>query len=123
MIRNIIRTGRKIIPAQKVVTTRDLIRKEAVVGGALFGPKPVGGDRKFFCLDKNSWVWYEEWIDRKTGERKNLTTRYEVRPNGILKAQGDGHYHFVEAQEARHLIDAIKLYNKRIPLEVYGQVV
>lgn len=121
MIRKILRNSKKINPLQRTVTIKDLIRREAVVGGRLFGPIPIGGDRKFFCLDEHSWVWYEEWTDKITGERKNLTTRYEVRPNGILKAQGDHPYHYVEAEEARHLIEAIKLYNRHVPIEVYDQ--
>lgn len=107
-------------PFKRTTTVRDLIRKEARIGGTLFGPIPRGTIRQFFCLDRNSWVWYEEWTDRN-GSRQTLTTRYEIRPTGILKAQGNQAYHYVEPREARNLVDAIKLYYRHVMRDVYGQ--
>jgi hypothetical protein len=43
---------------------RKLIRREAKIGGTIFGPVPAGHRREFFCLDEHSWVWHEEWIDK-----------------------------------------------------------
>jgi hypothetical protein len=98
---------------------RDLIRKEAKIGGELFGPIPSGGRREFFCLDEHTWVWHEEWID-KDGKRRSVTTRYDVKPTGTLKAQ-DGHpYQPLGHQEARHFYQAVKIYNERVQLELYG---
>ncbi|HEX9594873.1 MAG TPA: hypothetical protein VF996_01985 [Candidatus Saccharimonadales bacterium] len=104
-------------------TRRELIRREAVIGGQLFGPVPSGHLRQFFCLDKHCWVWHEEWIDQKTGQRQVLTTRYEIRDTGILKAQGDQAYHFLEPEEAKNLSDAIKLYYQQVMKQVYGRSV
>jgi hypothetical protein len=73
---------------------RDLLRREAELGGQVFGPVAQGGRREFFCLDKNTWIWHEEWVDQ-TGNRHTKTTRYDVRPTGILKAQSNGSYHRV----------------------------
>ena len=109
----------RIIPKKQTATTRELIRREAAVGGKLFGPVPQGRNRQFFCLDKHSWVWHEEWKDDR-GQHQSLTTRYEVRPSGILKAQGTQPYHYVNLEEARNLVAAIKLYNQQVPREVYG---
>ena len=57
----------KIVPrddAQRSATIdRELIRREAAIGGTLFGSLPKGGQRQFFCLDEHSWIWYEEWKD------------------------------------------------------------
>src|SRR5690606_33349331 len=100
-----------IVPFKKASSRRDLIRKEAQVGGQLFGPVPQGGSRQFFYLDKHSWIWHEEWIDNQ-GRRQSLTTRYEIRPTGILKAQGSQPYHYVGPDEARNLFKAIRLYYK-----------
>jgi hypothetical protein len=108
----------RIIPKKHTATLRELIRREAKVGGTLFGPTPAGRTRQFFCLDKHSWVWHEAWQDN--GRYRHMTTRYEVRPTGILKAQDNQPYHYVNLEEARNLVAAIKLYNLRVPREVYG---
>ena len=104
-------------------TKRELMRREAAIGGQLFGPVPSGHTRQFFCLDKHCWVWHEEWIDQRSGQRQALTTRYEIRSTGILKAQGDQAYHFVEPEEAKNLSDAIKLYYQQVMKRVYGKEV
>ena len=98
---------------------RDLIRREAKIGGELFGSVQPGSRREFFCLDKHTWIWHEEWIDQ-TGQRQVVTTRYDVRPNGVLKAQdGQGH-RYIDAGEAQNLFTAAQLYMQRIGSEIYG---
>lgn len=111
-----------VSPLKRVSSRRDLIRREAQIGGRLFGPVAPGGARQFFYFDKHSWIWYEEWLDN-FGQRQSITTRYEIRPTGIVKAQGSQPYHFVEAQEAKNLTVAIKLYYREVMKEVYGQEV
>jgi hypothetical protein len=100
---------------------RNLIRHEAKIGGTLFGPVPEGGRREFFCLDARTWVWHEEWTD-ENGQPRSKTTRYDVRPNGILKAQDGNRYQYVTSDEARHLRDAAQLYRQRVKNEIYSQV-
>ena len=90
-------------------------------GGTLFGPIPKGGRREFFCLDAHTWVWHEEWID-ENGQHKSKTTRYDVRPNAILKAQDGSHYQPVSNEEAQHLRDAVQLYEKRVKEDIYSYV-
>jgi|SRR5688572_13432803 len=97
---------------------RDLIRREAIIGGQLFGPVPSGGRREFFCLDEHTWVWHEEWLDAQ-GQRHAVTTRYDLRPHGVFKAQDGQPYRPLTPEEATHLYNAIKLYYKRVKLEVY----
>lgn len=99
---------------------RNLIRHEAKIGGELFGPVRPGGRREFFCLDERTWVWHEEWIDGK-GSRQTKTTRYDVRPNSILKSQ-NGHYQEVGKEEADRLVEAVKLYQQRVRAEIYSFV-
>ncbi|HEY8998802.1 MAG TPA: hypothetical protein VIM53_00620 [Candidatus Saccharimonadales bacterium] len=104
---------------QEAELYRDIIRYEAKVGGRLFGPVAKNVRREFFCLDEHTWVWYEEWTDEK-GKRHSVTTRYDVRPNGVLKAQ-DGHpYRHIEAEEAWSLYHAVSNYNQRVDAELYG---
>lgn len=97
---------------------RNLIRHEGRIGGELFGPVPKGGRREFFCLDKYSWIWHEEWIDQN-GQHQTKTTRYDIRPNGILKAQ-DGTYQEVSKEEAIRLYQATQEYKKRVMNEIYA---
>ncbi len=99
---------------------RNLIRHEARIGGQLFGAVPMGTRREFFCLDENTWVWHEEWTDN-TGKHHAKTTRYDVRPNGILKSQ-DGHYEQVSLDEGRRLHQAAQAYRQRVRKELYSFV-
>lgn len=107
------RRGRKL-------TRRDLIRLESKIGAQLFGPIPNGHRREFFCLDENTWVWYEEWLE-PGGRSRELTTRYEVHPNGVLKVQDGQPYSVVEGDELRNLTLATKLYRQRVAREVYNR--
>lgn len=106
---------------RKAELYRNLIRHEARIGGQLFGPVPSGGKREFFCLDRRTWVWHEEWTD-ENGQHRSKTTRYDVRPNGILKAQDGSSYQYVTDEEARHLRDAAILYQKRVNSELYSRI-
>lgn len=98
---------------------RDLIRHEAKIGGKIFGPVPKGGRREFFCLDEKTWIWHEEWKDQN-GQHKSKTTRYDIRPNGILKAQDGSHYQKVGEEEAKNLREAAHLYQQKIKNELYN---
>lgn len=97
---------------------RNLIRKEAVLGGTLFGKLPNGHRREFFCLDTNTWVWHEEWTD-KLGVRRVRNTRYDVRPTGVVKIQDGRGYQALSPSEARNLRDAVRMYHQRVMTEIY----
>lgn len=99
---------------------RNLIRMEAKIGGQLFGEVPKGHRREFFCLDERTWVWHEEWIDR-SGVKQTKTTRYDIRPSGVIKTQDNGGYTAISPNEAENLKQAMILYNKRIKCEIYQQ--
>ncbi len=98
----------------------NLIRHEAKIGAEVFGPIPKGTKREFFCLDRHTWVWHEEWQD-KGGHKQVRTTRYDVRPNGVLKSQ-NGHYQKVNDSELIRLSKAADLYLSRISSEMYSSV-
>jgi hypothetical protein len=101
---------------QRADLYKSLIHYEAKIGGELFGPVSKGARREFFCLDERTWVWHEEWTD-KTG-RHVVTTRYDVRPNGVFKSQGANSYQALSAEEARNLYDAITMYYQRVMPEL-----
>lgn len=100
---------------------RDLIRHEAKIGGKLFGPVPKGGRREFFCLDRHTWIWHEEWTDAD-GVRQVKTTRYDIRPDAILKAQDGKPYQIVDLDEAKNLYKAAQLYEQRVHEQLYSFV-
>ncbi len=98
---------------------RELLRKEAKIGGELFGPLRDGARREFFCLNEDTWVWHEEWVDENNMHHA-VTTRYDIRPQGIMKAQDGLPYHYISRDEAKNFYKAVKLYNKRVLNELYG---
>ena len=100
---------------------RKLIRHEAKIGGTLIGPVPQGGRREFFCLDEHTWVWHEEWLDQN-GQHQAATTRYDLRPNGILKSQ-NGQYKPLTRPEAVNLRNAAVMYRDKINSELYSFIV
>lgn len=99
---------------------RNLIRHEAKIGGRVFGPVPKNVRREFFCLDERTWVWHEEWKDA-SGQSHVQTTRYDIRPSGILKAQNN-RYQQVSKEEAKRLHKAAQMYQKAIKREMYASV-
>ncbi len=99
---------------------RNLIRHEAKIGGSVFGPTPKNVRREFFCLDERTWVWHEEWKDA-TGQEQIQTTRYDIRPTGILKAQGT-RYQAVSADEAKRLYQAARRYQSAVRDQMYRTV-
>jgi hypothetical protein len=86
-----------------------LKRRHAKLGAQVFGPVPKGHERQFFCLDKYSWVWYEGWKD-SYGNKQSLTTRYDIRPNGIFKVQNGGGYQRLTNAEIKNLCEATDRY-------------
>ncbi len=99
---------------------RNLIRSEAKIGGELFGPLKPGSRREFFCLDEHTWIWHEQWQDEQ-GQVQVQTTRYDVRPSGILKAQDGKSYQPLSNKEALNLAQAVRQYLKRVNKEIYSQ--
>jgi len=122
MIKRILRSlNNQVKEDTRAKLKRKLMLHEARVGGKLFEPVPKGGTREFFCLDETTWVWHEEWKD-ENGREQIMTTRYDVRPNGIIKSQNGQHYKKVSKTEAKRLIQAGKLYQKAVREEVYSFV-
>jgi hypothetical protein len=92
---------------------RRIIRQEATIGGRLFGPLASGSRREFFCLDEHTWVWHEEWQD-EAGQIHMVMTRYDVRSDGVYKAQDRQPYQYIHPTEARRLYKAIAAYNQAV---------
>ena len=97
---------------------RNLIRHEARLGGQVFGAVPAGHRREFFCLDKHTWVWHEEWTDAY-GQQQVQTTRYDVRPTGVMKSQGSV-YQPVSQEETVRLYEAANRYYETVSRDMYA---
>ena len=114
MLGGILKQGRSKRREQRQADLqRAILHYQAKLGGELFGPIPAGHRREFFCLDERTWVWHEEWIDR-FGKRQVMTTRYDVRPQGVLKSQGANSYQQLTRDEAEHLYQAVQLYDQKV---------
>lgn len=106
---------------RKAQKYNEVLRYEARMGGELFGPVPAGHRREFFCLDRYTWVWHEEWTDQ-SGKPQAVTTRYNIRPDQVLKTQNDQPARPVSKDELKNLYRAIKLYGERMPQELHRVV-
>lgn len=102
---------------RRINARRALKRHLAQLGGRVFGPIPKDVRREFFCLDERTWVWHEEWYDDKR-QHHAITTRYDVRPDGILKSQGVNSYQRLSVQEERNFRSAVRIYSQLVRDEV-----
>jgi hypothetical protein len=96
---------------------RRAIQEEAKIGSKLFGPVPEGTRREFFCLDEHTWIWHEEWTDSNSMHHVR-TTRYDIRPQGIFKAQDGQPYQPLTKDETMHLLNAAYHYNQALDTEL-----
>jgi hypothetical protein len=96
---------------QRAEAYREVLREFARIGGTVFGPTPKGTRREFFCLDEHTWIWHEEWTDDHKAYHTR-TTRYDVRPHGIFKAQDGQPYRPLTREEAINLYQAVSAYNQ-----------
>ena len=104
---------------RKHAIVQDLMRRESELTRDIFGPVPKDRRREFFNLDKHTWIWYEEWTDG-SGQRRQVTTRYIVRPKEVLKSQNGGAYNRLTLEEAQNFSKAIQTYYKRVKTHLYG---
>jgi hypothetical protein len=103
------KSNRSSVSSSSSNSYEQAIRREAKIGATLFGPIPDGVTREFFCLDAHTWIWHEEWLDANN-RINHKTTRYDVRPDGIIKAQDGIGYVKVSKAEAANLLQAAKAY-------------
>ena len=104
----------------KPLTERELLKLESEVGARLFGPIPEGRRREFFCLDENTWIWHEEWME-KGNKLKTNTIRYEISDQGVLKVQEGARYSYLEGEELQNFGVSVRLYYEQVSREVYKQ--
>ena len=105
---------------RRAVHERDLIRREAKIGATLFGSIPAGHNREFFCFDRSTWIWSEQWYDETSKSHKSMNVRYEFQPRGVLKIVDNIPRGYVEGKELAYLLEAIYNYHERVTTEIYG---
>jgi len=115
------KSSKKTVDEYKHEVTQGLMRKELEASRDIFGTLPSGVKRDFFCLDEYTWIWYEEWVG-DDGRRKQMTTRYMIRPNEIVKSQNGGTYKRLSASEAKSLTAAVQAYTAKVNEHIYSQV-
>lgn len=101
----------------ETLTERDLLKLESEIGSTLFGPVPEGHSREFFCLDESTWIWHEQWLDHR--KLKTSTVRYEVQPQGVLKIQEGARYSYLDGEELRNFVIAVRVYYEQVTRRVY----
>lgn len=100
------------------LTERELIQRESEIGSELFGPVKRGHRREFFNTDPQIWIWHEEWFD-KAGLPQQLTTKYEIREDGVWKVQPGPRYIKISGNELINFHQAVEVYFERVMREVY----
>lgn len=98
---------------------RRLVNQESKIGASIFGVPAHGGRQEFFLspTHPNEWVWHQETADGLN----SLTVRYIfVQNEGIFKSIHGGAYERLEANEQRHLIEAIRRYHQAVTATIYA---
>lgn len=109
--------AKKVIKRHELVTLDDKINAESELGRTIFGPIPAGHQREFFEHKKNLWIWHESW--NELGARREVTLRYEVRPNGVFKATNNSPYVKLKDGELDNFRAATKKYLELIKTQLY----
>ncbi|MBR3319728.1 hypothetical protein IKG20_00235 [Candidatus Saccharibacteria bacterium] len=99
-------------------TLEDKINAESELGRTIFGPIPAGHQREFFEHRKNLWIWHESWMEM--GQHKEITLRYEVRPNGVFKKTNNSAYYKLEGMELNNFVNATRKYLELIKTQLYN---
>ncbi|MBR3168849.1 hypothetical protein IKF23_00185 [Candidatus Saccharibacteria bacterium] len=96
----------------------DLLNLESKWGVTLFGPVPEGHRREFFKHRDNVWIWYEGWVDT-SGDLREMTIRYEVRPAGVFKRTNGKSYKKISGEELENFRTAAKNYLALVKSKIY----
>ena len=93
---------------------REILEIEAKIGAEIFGPLEKGRKRSFFCLNRYTWVWHEQWIDHQKSVQ-TMMTYYHIRSTGIVKSSGNNDYKALSEKEFHNFVSAVKNYSQIIP--------
>lgn len=100
------------------MTGRDLLNLESELGRTIFGDMPKGVHREFFALSEKSWIWHEEWKD-PNGKRHELTTRFEISKDKVVKVLPGPKYYEVKGNELKNFMAAVDAYHRIVLKNIY----
>ena len=95
---------------------QELLEREAEIGGTLFGEMPVGHVRRFVVLDEKTIVWLEQ----AEPNGNNVTTRYEIYTDPIVKIQDGQPTVNVGEDESVTLLRAMRWYHYLVTTQLYS---
>lgn len=104
------------------ITRRDLLDLESQLGASIFGAPSNGETRRFFNLDDNTWMWYEEKIDA-SGKKSETSVRYEITPDKVIKIEPGPYYKAIEGKELENFHRAVHAYHRIVLSRIYGKSV
>ena len=104
----------------KPISRSQLIKREAILGGTLFGKIPAGREREFFYLGNDTWAWNESWQDGR-GRRLTQSIQYRIYPKHIEKIQNGRSLALNDMGEVRNLVLATRWYYHLIASRLYGR--
>lgn len=101
----------------------DLIRQEIRATSDMFSQDSPDRKYDFFYYGEvadNTHEWiFHDW--RKNGKEWSvLTTRYLVQPDAIYRTQNNKPYRPVPQEEAKRLLDAMRVYYNKVKTTVYS---
>ena len=102
----------------KKMDASELFDLKSELGSQIFGPVPNGIRREFFNLNETSWIWHEEYTDGN-GHLRRFTTRYEIRPDKVVKIQPGPRYFEVKDKELENFHAAVNAYHRAILSQIY----
>lgn len=105
------------IPVKKL-SERDLTNLEAEAASRMFGEPSSNVSHKFFCYDKDTWMWHQ--LTTTNDQVVELTTTYEIFPDHILKFQPGLQYTKLEGDELANFYRATREYQNLVANEVYA---
>lgn len=112
------RKKRRFFNSLEKQSNETLLDLESKVGSKIFGQAPNGVRREFFNLNENSWIWHEEWTDGH-GRLQQITTRYEIRNDKVVKIQPGPRYFEVKGQELANFHAAVNAYHRAVLSQIY----
>ncbi len=108
------------IEKAKYADRDDRVAREAAIGATLFGPVPEGDTREFYYLGNRVWVWNETTQDVLSSTETTRRTRYEIKPDIIVKIQDGQPPTYASLEESRNLATATKQYPDLIRKHIYS---
>lgn len=104
------------------IETRDLINRESLVGGKVFGVERPNEVIRFYNLDLNNWYFYQQITD-KSNKSQSATIHYEVHPGVVWRSNLGSETLFepLADDELEVFMLATEMYYKRVMDQVYGK--